>query len=255
MKNYKVKELAKEAGVSVKTLHHYDKIGLLSPAVRSEKKYRLYGENELYRLQQILFYKELGVSLSDIAEILDDRNFDQLKALNEHRQNLLDEKIKIDELVETIDKTISQLKGKTMITDKELYKGFKPEEIQKIKEESKKKFGEDNFKTSEKYLKSLSKDQFEALKLEQKEIFKNLLSLSSENIESETVQLEVARLYQNIRKFWGTHGSPSTQKSEFKGLGKLYVADSNYAKVDGEIHDGFPEFLSEAMHHFAKTQF
>lgn len=254
MKKYKVKELAELTCVSVKTLHHYDKIGLLSPAVRSEKKYRLYGENELYRLQQILFYKELGVSLSAIAEILDDRNFDQVEALNKHKNNLLNEKLRIDELVLTIDKTILQLKGKTMISDKELYKGFNQEEIEKIKKESKKKFGEDNFKTSEKYLKSLSKDQFEILKLEQKEIFKNLLNLSSENIESETVQLEVARLYQNIRKFWGTHGSPSSQKSEFKGLGKLYVADKNYTKVDGELHEGFPEFLSEAMNHFAKTQ-
>lgn len=254
MKKYKVKELSELAGVSVKTLHHYDKIGLLSPAIRSEKKYRLYGENELYRLQQILFYRELGFTLYEIAEILDDRNFDQLVALNEHKQNLLNEKIRLDELVETIDKTILQLEGKKMITDKELYKGLNPQEIEKMKAESKKKFGETEFNTSEKYLKSLSKEQFEDLKTEQKEIFSNLLNLSSEDIESEVVQLEIARLYQNIRKFWGTHGSPGSQKSEFKGLGKLYVSDPSYTKVDGEVHDGYAEFLEKAMGCFAKKQ-
>lgn len=254
MKKYKVKELAELAGVSVKTLHHYDKIGLLSPAIRSEKNYRLYGENELYRLQQILFYKELAMPLTEIGEILDNRNFDQLNALMEHKQMIQNEKLRLDELVNTIDKTILQLKGKKMITDKELYKGFNSEEIEKMKAESKKKFGEKEFNTSEKYLKSLSKEQFEELKKEQKDLFRNLLKLSAEDIESETVQLEIARLYQNIRKFWGTHGSPSTQKSEFKGLGKLYVSDPSYTKVDGEIHEWFPEFLEKAMAHFAKAQ-
>lgn len=254
MKKYKVKELSQLSGVSVKTLHHYDKIGLLKPAWRTEKKYRLYGEHELHRLQQILFYKELGVTLSDIAEILDHRNFDQIKALTEHKHALIDERERINDLLNTLDNTISKLKEKKMITDKELYKGFKPEEVVQIKEESKKKFGESNFQTSEKYLKSLSKEEFEDLKKEQKHLFKRLLELSSEKIESETVQLEISKLYQNIRKFWGTSGSPSSQKNEFKGLGKMYISEKSYTKVDGETHEGFPEFLAEAMNHFAKTQ-
>ncbi len=254
MTTYKVKQLSELTGISVKTLHHYDKIGLLNPAIRTEKNYRLYSKNELYRLQQILLYKELGLPLSEIRILLDDRNFDQLNALKNHKLELLRKKERIEIILKTLDKTISQIKKKKMITDKELYEGFDPEEIDNIKTQSKKKFGERNFNTSEKYLKSLSKVQFEGLKIEQKEIFNKLLDISSEKIESPSVQLEISRLYQNIRKFWGTSGSPSTQKSEFKGLAQLYQLDHRYTKVIGQSHDHFTDFLSDAMFHFAKTQ-
>lgn len=80
MKEYSVKGLSKIAGVSVRTLHHYDKIGLLKPAIRTEARYRLYGENELLKLQQILFYKELDFSLNEIINILNDPDFDLMKA-------------------------------------------------------------------------------------------------------------------------------------------------------------------------------
>ncbi|MBA4145294.1 MAG: MerR family transcriptional regulator, partial [Cytophaga sp.] len=85
MVSYSVKELSEIAGVSVRTLHLYDEIGLLKPSTRTEARYRLYGENELLRLQQILFYKELGISLEEIRSILDDPEFDLLQALESHK--------------------------------------------------------------------------------------------------------------------------------------------------------------------------
>lgn len=254
MNRYRVKDLSNLADVSIKTLHHYDKIGLLKPAFRSEKKYRLYGDYELHRLQQILFYKALGVPLSEISSILDTRNFEQKEALEKHKQKLESEKKKISDLINSIKKSISNLNTKKMLTDKELYEGLSSEEIEKRKKEAKKKYGKENFETSDKYLKSLSKSQFEDLKNEQKEIFKNLLALYNENIESEVVQLEIARHYQNIRKFWGTSGSPSAQKCEYQGLGQLYLSVQEYTKVDDKIYEGFPEFLAEAISYYAKSQ-
>ena len=89
MDNYSVKKLSQLAGVSVRTLHLYDKMGLLKPSVRTEARYRLYGEKELLRLQQILFYRELDIPLKDIQTILDDPEFDLLKALEAHKKALL----------------------------------------------------------------------------------------------------------------------------------------------------------------------
>jgi DNA-binding transcriptional MerR regulator len=112
MNKFSVKGLAKLAGVSVRTLHHYDKIGLLRPAVRTDANYRYYSEKELLRLQQIMLYKELDFSLSQIAEILDDPEFDILNAMQEHKAALQKRKERIGQLLQTIDSTIDQLKNK-----------------------------------------------------------------------------------------------------------------------------------------------
>ena len=88
MKTYSISKLAGMAGVSIRTLHHYDHIGLLSPAARTAAGYRLYGETELLRLQQILFFKELDLPLSEVRSILHDPSFDQVQALQAHRSML-----------------------------------------------------------------------------------------------------------------------------------------------------------------------
>ena len=83
-----MRRLAKLAGVSVRTLHHYDQIGLLRPSTRTAAGYRLYGEDDLARLQQVLFFKELDFRLADIQKILDSPSFDRAQALEEHRRLL-----------------------------------------------------------------------------------------------------------------------------------------------------------------------
>src|SRR4051812_13151083 len=88
---YTVKQLADLSGVSVRTLHHYDAIGLLKPASVGSNGYRQYGREELLRLQQILFQRELGLSLEQIRRAQDAPGFDRAKALREHREKLLQE--------------------------------------------------------------------------------------------------------------------------------------------------------------------
>lgn len=254
MKKYSAKGLSKLAGVSVRTLHHYDEIGLLKPAIRTEARYRLYGENELLKLQQILFYKELELSLNEIASILNDPDFDLIQALESHKQTLISKQKRISVMLNTIEKTVLDLKGKKMITHEELYEGFSPEQAKKIRKEATEKFGRDKVETSENYLKKLSKEQLDQLKDEQKNIFKNLFSLSEKDPESEVVQMEIARLYKNIRRFWGTDGSSDSQYKQYKGLGELYLADERYTLIDGKAQPEFAKFLSKAMTYFADTQ-
>ena len=98
MKTLTVKKLAEISGVSVRTLHYYDQIGLLRPSVRTEKKYRLYGNDELLRLQQILFFRELDFPLKDILEMMDEPNYDLVKALMQHESALLNRKRRISDL-------------------------------------------------------------------------------------------------------------------------------------------------------------
>jgi DNA-binding transcriptional MerR regulator len=121
---YTVKQLAVMSGVTVRTLHFYDEMALLKPAYTKANGYRIYVEPQLLMLQQILFYRELGFELKRINEILSQRKFEKLAALKSHRQVLEKNVTRTRTLIETIDKTISHLKGTKKMKSEELFKGF-----------------------------------------------------------------------------------------------------------------------------------
>ena len=101
--------VGKLAGISVRTLHHYDHIGLLTPSARSAAGYRLYGTEDLLRLQQILLYRELDLPLEEIRRILDDPGFDPVEALAQHRRTMELHAERLARLLHTIDRTIARL--------------------------------------------------------------------------------------------------------------------------------------------------
>lgn len=123
-KTYTVNQLARLAGISVRTLHHYDEIGLLKPAFIGENRYRYYGEEELLRLQQILIHRELDMPLSEIGAILDAPGFDRLATLQRQRERLEEQAKRYAGMVRTIDRTIARLKGERTMTDADLYSGI-----------------------------------------------------------------------------------------------------------------------------------
>ncbi|MBO0033289.1 MerR family transcriptional regulator, partial [Listeria monocytogenes] len=106
-----IKELAELTGVSVRTLHHYDKIGLLVPQKDDWNGYRIYSENDVDKLQQILFFKELDFPLKKIKQILDDPFFDKNVALDLQRHLLIEKKQRIETMLATLDQTIRNEKG------------------------------------------------------------------------------------------------------------------------------------------------
>src|SRR5262245_29757362 len=128
MKDLTVKQLAAISGVTVRTLHHYDEIGLLKPASVGANGYRYYTRHELLRLQRILFHRELGVPLSAIAELLDLEEADQVGVLLQHRARLTVELDRYRTLIDTLDRTLSELKGETTMPNADLYKGFSPDQ-------------------------------------------------------------------------------------------------------------------------------
>jgi DNA-binding transcriptional MerR regulator len=252
VEQYSVKKLAALAGVSVRTLHLYDEIGLLKPSVRTEKKYRLYGQAELLRLQQILFYKELDLPLKDIADLLDDPGFDPVKALEEHKQALQQKQARITTLLVTIDKTIHKLKNAVMLTPEELYEGLPKETAESWRNEAIDKWG-DAVQNSEKHLMKKTKAEFNELKEAASLCWQKLYALRHEDPTNDNVQQQIAVHYKIIREFWGTAGSPDHQAEAYAGLGDLYVADERYTMVEGKAEPEFASFLQQAMKYYAKS--
>lgn len=257
MKQYTVKKLAKLAGVSVRTLHHYDRLGLLKPSIRTEAKYRLYGEKELLRLQQILFYKELDFSLSEVLQMLEKPDFNLLAALQGHKRALKDRRDRLSTLLKTIDKTISKLKGEQgMLTNEELYEGFPKEKAEAYRHEAIEKYGTPIVEESENKLRHMSKADFAQLKAESEEIGRALAGMMPADPFSEAVQKQVARHYGNIQLYWGESVCKDKNMAEaYKGLAQLYVDDLRYtASYIGQENAKFAAFLRKAMVHFADTQ-
>ena len=198
---YSVMQLARLAGVSVRTLHVYDKLGLLKPSVRTEAGYRYYGEQELLRLQQILFYKELDMPLKAISEILDDPGFDLVEALIGHKAALIARRDRLGVLLNTIDNTIDHLKNKTMSNFEKLYEGL--DDAAALRQEAIDKWGEDTILRSETALLEMKPADLEQLKADQRAIDRRLRALVDEDPQSDAVQEQIARHYEVIRGFWG----------------------------------------------------
>jgi DNA-binding transcriptional MerR regulator len=251
MERYSVKKLASVAGVSVRTLHVYDEIGLLKPSLRSEKKYRLYGRAEAIRLQQILFYKALGLSLREIAEILDDPHFDPVKSLENHKKLIQQKQDQLATLLKTIDKTITHLKNKVMLSIEELFEGIPKEEAMRLRQEAIKKWG-NSVERSENHLRKKTKEEFAQLKAEAQANTERLLAMKDKDPASEEVQAEIGIHYELIREFWGTAGSPDKNVAAYAGLGDLYVSDERYTTVKGKADPFFAQFMNRAMKHFAR---
>ena len=140
---YTVKQLSDFAGVSVRTLHYYDEIGLLKPAAVGRNGYRYYQEADLLRLQQILFYREIDLGLSQIKEILDSPDFDLVSALQAHRQALQTKIERMQTLINTLDNTVLHLVGDIKMSKKQkIFEGFSEEKQAQYQEEAMRRFGQ-----------------------------------------------------------------------------------------------------------------
>jgi len=248
-KLYTVKELAQLSGISVRTLHHYDELKLLCPKTRSNAGYRLYGESELLRLQQILFYRELEVPLKEINNIVDDPSFNQKKALLTHREALLDRKNQIDDLIQTIDLTLLKLEGKEMVTDKDLYKGFTPEQIKRYETEVAKNYDSKLVAESKNNLNKMTKQKWENIKDEGDLVSKELAEAmkNGESIDSDKVQILVQRHHKWIENFY------KCTKNVYVGLGDMYLNNLEFFAHYEQFGTGLTNFLSSAMKKYSES--
>lgn len=249
MDPYTVGELADLAGVSVRTLHHYDEIGLLEPMERSEAGYRLYGREQLLRLQQILFYREFDMRLEEIGAILDEPGFSPIHALRSHRRRLASERARISRLLHTIDRTLGKLTEANMrLSDKDLYAGFRPEDADRYRRQAREQFGAEEVERTEERLKQLSKEEWARVQREGIAVAEGLSQLTDRPPEDEEVQDLVRRHHAWIENFY------PAPPEVYRGLASMYTEHPEFRAFYDQYGEGTADFLRSAMEAFAKLE-
>lgn len=248
MKELTVRQLAAISGVTVRTLHHYDEIGLLRPATVGANSYRYYGRKELLRLQRILFHRELGVPLSAIAELLDLEGEDEIDVLKQHRAKLEAERERYRVLIETIDRTIEVLRGEGRVANADLYKGFSPERQAGYEAWLIERYGEpmrENIERSKESYADRSATEQHALGRQLYELEQGLASALRNGIDpaSDGVDALIGRHRAWVSAMWGRPCSPEC----YSGLADLYLNHPDFVARYERIENGFAEYLARAM--------
>ncbi|KFN02536.1 MerR family transcriptional regulator [Bacillus clarus] len=236
----RVKEVANLVGISVRTLHHYDEIGLLTPDETTESGYRLYSDENLETLQQILFFKELGFPLKKIKEIIMSPSFDREGALLLHKKMLIEKRARLDKVIATIDKTIQYTKGEIDMTNKEKFEGFDFSH-NPYEEEARERWGDTSVDKANKAAKGMSQDKQE----EFNGIYRKLAKLRNGAPDSIEAQEAIQVWYDYLQNF----GDYSVEA--FKGLGQMYVADERFTKNIDQFGEGLAQFMCDAMEVYA----
>lgn len=233
----RVKEVADLVGISVRTLHHYDEIGLLVPEETTESGYRLYSDENLETLQQILFFKELGFPLKKIKDIISSPSFDRQEALELQRKALLEKRSRLDQMITTIEKTIQHEKGEIQMTNKEKFSGFDFSH-NPYEQEARERWGDEAVNRANT---NMSKDKQVAFS----RIYTKLASLRHDSPESEEAQAAIKEWYDFLNEI-GDYTLDT-----FKNLGQMYVDDERFTKNIDKYGDGLAEFIRNAMVVFA----
>lgn len=243
----RVKEVADITGVSVRTLHYYDEIGLLSPAQVTEAGYRQYSDDDLKMLQQILFFRELDFPLKQIKEIIDSPNFNQAEALELHRSMLLEKRRRLDVMLETLEKTIKHMKGEIQMTNKEKFQGFDFSH-NPYEQEARDRWGDKAVDEANAKIRNMTKEQQSALSEKMNAIYTRLAELRSSTPDSEEAQAGIKEWYD----FLNSMGEYTPEA--FKGLGQMYVDDVRFTKNIDKFGEGLAVFMRDAMAVFADKQ-
>ncbi len=244
---YTVQRLASLAGVSARTPRYYDEIGLLKPARVSSAGYRIYGTAEVDRLQQIMFYRELGVGLGEIKQILESPGFDALQALREHRRQLLAKREQLDQLIANLEKTIAQAEGGRTMSDREKFEGFKQKMIAENEarygEEVRAKFGREALERSNKMLANMTEEQAKALQELSREVIETLKAAYATG----DPKGELAQKAADLHRQWLCFFWPQYDKEAHAGLARMYVQDERFTAYYDQDQPGLAQFLCDAI--------
>lgn len=197
-----VKQLSSMAGVTPRTLHHYDRIGLLKPSRIGDNGYRYYGEDAVLKLQQILFYRELGMPLDEIKKIMGRRDFEILTALENHKLELSKKVTRLEHLIVTVDNTLLHLKGQKKMSDKQLFKGFTEEEQEKLAAEAEAIYDPETVRASNKKWTAYSPEKKQAILEEGRQIYVDMIAAIPKGAGAPEVQALVERWRKHMDYFW-----------------------------------------------------
>lgn len=248
MKEITVKQLAAISGVTVRTLHHYDEIGLLKPSHIGGNGYRYYGRAEMLRLQRILFHRELGVPLGDIAGLLELEGADQVGVLMRHREKLAAERERFRILIETIDRTVADLKGETPMPNADLYRGFSAEKQAEHEAWLIERYGDpmkDDIARSRKAMAKMSEAEQQAVMDQLRDIETALAEGMKRGLEpaSDAIDKVITRHRAWVAAAWD---KPCPFEA-YAGLADMYASHPDFVKRYETIAPGFTDFLVAAM--------
>lgn len=245
---YTIQKLAKLAGVSTRTLRYYDEIGLLKPARINSSGYRIYGQKEVNTLQQIMFYRELGVGLAEIKEIITNPHFDPEQALKSHREKLLARRKQIDTLIANVEKTLAHIKGGKEMSDQEKFTGFKKKLIEENEEkygkEARERWGDETVDASNAKFMNMTREQYE----EHTQLTEKLNETLKKAMEIGDPASEVAQKAAALHKEWLLFFWTEYSIEAHAGLATMYVEDERFKAYYDNIQPGAAEFLRDAIH-------
>ena len=241
----RINEVVKLTGVSARTLQYYDEIGLLIPQ-KLDNGYRDYTEENLEKLQKILFYRFLKFKLNDIKKLLEG-DFDNLKILEQQRELILREKEKFEVILHNIEKTISNYKGEQTMTIEEKFNGFKKEDLNKYENQAVEKYGKDTIEESKKR----QSGREEIVTEEFNEVFRSMAKFKDENVDvaEKEVQSKVEDLYNNMNEY-----AFDCSIEVFSYIGKGYVHNPEFKKNIDKFGEGVAEYTSKAIEKYCSDR-
>jgi DNA-binding transcriptional MerR regulator len=245
--NYSIKQLANLCGISVRALHYYDEIGLLRP-IRNNNDYREYDDNDLTKLQQILFFRRLDFSLEKIKEIILSPDFDSMRALHDQKELLNLEKIRLDNLQTNLDLLIANMQYKTMNKSAVDF-SLSDDEINSYTKEAKERWGNtEAYKQSQARMKNMSKEEFKKLGDEGINITKEIAAAREYGFDSNEVQTLIEKHFNHINRFY------DCSFGIYKALGQMYVDDSRFTAYYEKHADGLAQFMHQAIDYFCDNK-
>ena len=248
---YSIQELSRMAGISTRTLRYYDETGLLKPARVTQAGYRYYGTPEVDRLQQILYYRERGFQLHTIQKILQNRDFDKLRAMEDHLMALKQRQAETAALIRTVEQTIRHMKGECQMADREKFKALKKSLVQgneiKFGAEARAKYGEAQGDAASKNMMGLSEEDFARWQALEQQILSALEQAVESGLAADS---DMAKEIAELHREWLQFTLPGYTPAQHKGIAALYVADERFTQYYDRRIPGCAQWLSDAVQHW-----
>jgi MerR family transcriptional regulator, thiopeptide resistance regulator len=239
------------SGTTSRTLRHYDSVGLLRPAYVGSNGYRYYERDQLLRLQEILLLRELGLGLDAVAEVLDEPG-DRVSVLRRHRRMLMRERERLQQLVDTIGRTIEELEGGEDMAEhpEQWFEGFDAEKQRAYEAEARQLYGDEVVDDSKARMASWSKSDVEEIQAQAREAHERIAALMDADVPPDDPRaLDAVDLhYRWVSRFW----MPNAES--YAGLGRLYVDDPRFTQTIDATRSGLSAYLRDAMAAYATAR-
>lgn len=238
-------EVAALASISVRTLHHYDRLGLLVPSERSENGYRHYDDDALATLQQILFFKELGFKLADIARIMHDPGFDRLQALRIQRRMLDEKSIRLAGMARAVDAAIDATEGDVVMDADDMFEAFGEFDPKEYEKEAAERWGDtDAYRESASRTRRYAKKDWAEVRAESEAVTAGLAALLDDDVPADDPR---AMEFAEKHRLQIDHRFYPCSHAFHVGLAEMYIADQRFAANYEKVHEGLAQYVHDAI--------